>query len=647
MSTKKELAALKQEIEKHDILYHQQDAPIISDAEYDVLKKRYLELSSIDDLTVGAPPSEKFSKVKHEIPMLSLKNAFSPSDVEDFLSRVKRFLNSQDAPEIICEPKIDGISFAAHYVDGDLVCATTRGDGLFGENVTENIKTIDNLPLYIDNAPTKLEVRGEIFIQRDDFQKMEGFANPRNAAAGSLRQLDANVTAQRPLKYFIYNAFGLPEITRHSDLLEYLQKFKFVVNNQKHITKNFNDIISFYEEMFSTRYRLPYDIDGIVYKVNNINLQERLGNTAHSPRWAIAHKLPSEEAKTKIDKITIQVGRTGTLTPVAEFTPINIGGVIVRRASLHNAEYITKKDIREGDMVIVKRAGDVIPQVIEVDKDSRPANTDEFTFPKSCPVCSSPVIQEDRSIRCIGRTTCSAQIVEQIKHMVTAFSIDGLGEKQIQLLVENDIISNIADIFDIAFEDLINLPGWGEKSATNIIESIEKARNIKLDRLIVSLGIRFIGESNASLLAQEYGSYDNWFTNMKSCTADEKVANSIINLDGVGSKVLQALQDFFSEQSNIDLLNKLKAQINVLDMEKMKSVSSLFQGKKVVLTGKLSIMTRSEAKLKLNSVGARIINSISSNVDIVIAGENSGTKLKKAQEMGITIMSESELIDEL
>ena len=648
MDEQEEFSYIQKEIEKHDKLYHQQDLPIISDAEYDQLKVRYLELLPLHPeakLKVGAPSADRFAKVKHEFPMLSLKNAFNRTDIENFLSRIEKFLNRQESIEIICEPKIDGISFSAHYHRGDLICATTRGDGEFGENITENVKTIQSLPLQLNNSPEKLEVRGEIFIERHDFQNMQGFANPRNAAAGSLRQLDHTITAQRPLKYFVYNAFGFTNIDQQSDLLHALQALNFCVNQRTVTTSNLQDIIDFYEEIYSIRFSIPYDIDGVVYKVNDISLQNRLGATSHSPRWAIAHKLPSEEAKTQIRDITIQVGRTGTLTPVAELIAINIGGVIIKRASLHNAEYIEKKDIRINDTVIVKRAGDVIPQVIKVDKDLRPINTQKFLFPDTCPACNGLLKKEDSSIKCTNTTKCPAQIMEKIKHMVSSFAIDGLGEKQVQLLIQENVIKDVADVFNIKFEMLTQLPRWGEKSAQNLINSIEKSRTIKLNKFILSLGIRFIGESNATILATEYKSYQNWFHNMQDSITNEIAAAAIMNIDGIGPKVLSSIQAFFSDVNNLNTLEKLCQQVQIISIEDNKKKQSIFYAKKIVLTGKFNSMTRTEAKLKLQSMGAKIMNSISNNVDILIVGENSGSKLTKAQELNINIISEKKLID--
>lgn len=641
--TQPELLQLKQEIEKHDILYHQQDSPIISDAKYDKLKLRYLELSPNITPAIGSPPSEKFQKIKHSIPMLSLRNAFTQEDVLEFIKRVRRFLDIQDAPvEIICEAKIDGVSFAAHYQYGELIYATTRGDGTFGENITDNVKTIKSIPIHLVNAPDILEIRGEIFIDRNDFQKLKGFANPRNAAAGSLRQLDKSITAQRPLKYFAYSAFGFPGINQQSEILAGLQDLQFATNPHFLVTSNIQDIWNFYELVYAQRAKMPYDIDGLVYKVNNLVLQQRLGANSHSPRWAIAHKFSAEQGKTLIKEITIQVGRTGALTPVAELEAINIGGVIVQRASLHNIEDIRRKDIRKGDTVIIQRAGDVIPQVVAVDKKFRPKDSQEFSFPEYCPVCGGPIFKEDAIIRCVSNFTCIAQITERIKHMVSSCDIEGLGEKQIQLLLQENLIKDVTDIFDLPkqIEQLSKLPNWGEISANNLINSITKAKNITLDKFILLLGIRFVGERNANILAQEYKSYKKWYYNMIMSTQDVLTANHVKNLHGIGEKIFTSMQNFFTNQDNISILHKLQQQMNVLDMESNDHLP--LYGNKIVFTGKLIRMTRAEAKLKAQSIGAEVMSNISNQVDILVAGENSGSKLAKARTLGIKIFTEKE-----
>ncbi|MBQ4874599.1 MAG: NAD-dependent DNA ligase LigA [Rickettsiaceae bacterium H1] len=642
----KKLLTLKEEIEKHDILYHQKDSPIITDDEYDRLKSSYLKLSegSSEEVIskVGAPPSEKFQKVKHIKPMLSLKNGFSKQDIEDFIARSVRFLNVKEKLEITCEPKIDGVSFTAHYHLGKLIYATTRGDGKFGENVTKNIETIKNLPQEIKNFPEKIEVRGEIFIERTDFAKMQGFSNPRNAAAGSLRQLDSDITANRPLKYFVYTAFGLTGCFTHAEALKKLKTLSFVVNENLLITRNIDEIMDFYNKIYSMRSDIPYDIDGVVYKINSLDLQERLGSTDHSPRWAIAHKFPGEEAKTRIKKITIQVGRMGALTPVAELESVNIGGVIVKRASLHNEDEIKRKDIRENDLVLIKRAGDVIPQVIEADTDFRPKFSTEFSFPASCPVCNSELIKEGAIIRCNGKLKCRAQVTERIKHFCKSLEIEGLKQKQIELLLKEKIVEDIFDIFDIPkkIEQLANIKGWGKLSAKKLVNNINNARNITLDKFIFGLGIRFIGEKNSLILAKEYKSYDNWYDNMLSATKNPSIANSIKNLDGIGEKAVFSIISFFCNSDNVSIITKLCRQVKVIGFAEEQNLP--LQEKNIVFTGTMESMTRAEAKFKAKLLGAKVMNTISGNVDMLVVARNSGSKLDKAKELGIKLVTEED-----
>ncbi|MFP3025132.1 MAG: NAD-dependent DNA ligase LigA, partial [Wolbachia sp.] len=523
---------LQDQINYHNVLYHQKNKPEISDAEYDELKKKLAEIEPEIYATkdsVGAPPDERFSKVEHQEPMLSLENAYDEQGVEKFLSKIKRFL-IEDKIEILCEPKIDGLSFSAIYEDGRFVKAATRGDGFLGEDVTHNVATIKGFPKFLQGVQGRLEVRGEIYISNSDFLKLnenDEFANPRNAAAGSLKQLDANITASRPLRYFAYSLIGGAEKSQ-SEILNKLEALGFCVNEHQSLTSSLDGMLKFYNEVYNCRYNLDYDIDGIVYKVNDLVLQNRLGNTHKAPRSALAYKFSAVYAKTKLNKIFIQVGRTGVLTPVADLVPVNIGGVLVSRASLHNQDEIKRKDIREGDIVTIKRAGDVIPQIIEVNRDSRLPNTPEFVFPGVCPECGSKVrqVEGEAAVRCPEEFACKAQIIEKLKHFVSkdAFDIVGLGDKQIEFFYDLGLIKQIHDIFTLEERlDEFNLEeqsGWGKKSTVHLLNAIQSRRVITLDRFIFSLGIRFIGQVAAELLADYYVSYDNWYNSMIELSSD-------------------------------------------------------------------------------------------------------------------------------
>ncbi len=520
---------LQDQINYHNVLYYQKSKPEISDAEYDELKKKLAEIEAqlpeayATQDSVGAPPDERFSKVEHQEPMLSLENAYDEQGVEKFLSKIKRFL-IEDKIEILCEPKIDGLSFSAIYEDGRFVKAATRGDGFLGEDVTHNVATIKGFPKFLQGVQGRLEVRGEIYISNSDFLKLnenDEFANPRNAAAGSLKQLDANITASRPLRYFAYSLIGGAEKSQ-SEILNKLEALGFCVNEHQSLTSSLDGMLKFYNEVYNCRYNLDYDIDGIVYKVNDLVLQNRLGNTHKAPRSALAYKFSAVYAKTKLNKIFIQVGRTGVLTPVADLVPVNVGGVLVSRASLHNQDEIKRKDIREGDIVTIKRAGDVIPQIVEVSRDSRLPNTPEFVFPEVCPECGSKVrqVEGEAAVRCPEEFACKAQIIEKLKHFVSkdAFDIVGLGDKQIEFFYDLGLIKQIHDIFTLEEKlDEFNLEeqsGWGKKSIAHLLNAIQSRRVITLDRFIFSLGIRFIGQVAAELLADYYVSYDNWYNSM-------------------------------------------------------------------------------------------------------------------------------------
>lgn len=644
--TKQELADLQAQINYHNVLYHQKSKPEITDAEYDELKKKVAETVAEFEDSVGAAPDERFAKVEHIEPMLSIDNAHDEQGVERFLSKIKRFLNI-DRVEIICEPKIDGLSFSAIYEDGVFVRAATRGDGHVGEDVTHNVATIQGFPKFLQSMEGRLEIRGEVYISNKDFAKLNvqnEFANPRNAAAGSLKQLDANITASRPLKYFAYSLIGGTSKNQH-EVLSSLKTLGFCVNENQLIASTLEEMLEFYDKIYNCRYNLDYDIDGIVYKVNDLTLQDRLGSTHKAPRSALAYKFPAMCAKTKLNRILIQVGRTGALTPVAELVPINIGGVLVSRASLHNQDEIKRKDVREGDIVTVKRAGDVIPQIEKVDKSIRSANAPEFIFPETCPECGSKVqrLEGEAVARCSGEFTCKAQIIGKLKHFVSkdAFDIDGLGEKQIEFFYKCGLIEQISDIFTLEEKlnklDMKEEKGWGEKSIVNLLTSIRNRRVITLDRFIFSLGIRSIGQAIAELLANYYISYENWYLSMMKLSSDEEAFSELLDIDSIGKGVAKCLELFFSEKRNIAVLNNLTSHLTILSVD-VNNSSSIFSNKVIVFTGTLT-MSRNEAKARAKTLGAIVSSSLSTKTDYLVAGENSGSKYKKAQELGIEILN--------
>lgn len=644
---------LQDQINYHNVLYHQKNKPEISDAEYDELKKKLAEIEAqfpeiyATQDSVGAPPDERFSKVEHQEPMLSLENAYDEQGVEKFLSKIKRFL-IEDKIEILCEPKIDGLSFSAIYEDGRFVKAATRGDGFVGEDVTHNVATIKGFPKFLQGVQGRLEVRGEIYISNSDFLKLnenDEFANPRNAAAGSLKQLDANITASRPLRYFAYSLIGGAEKSQ-SEVLNKLEALGFCVNEHQSLTSSLDGMLKFYNEVYNCRYNLDYDIDGIVYKVNDLVLQNRLGNTHKAPRSALAYKFSAVYAKTKLNKIFIQVGRTGVLTPVADLVPVNIGGVLVSRASLHNQDEIKRKDIREGDIVTIKRAGDVIPQIVEVSRDSRLPNTPEFVFPGVCPECGSKVrqVEGEAAVRCPEEFACKAQIIEKLKHFVSkdAFDIVGLGDKQIEFFYDLDLIKQIHDIFTLEEKlDEFNLEeqsGWGKKSIAHLLNAIQSRRVITLDRFIFSLGIRFIGQVAAELLADYYVSYYNWYNSMIELSSDN---TELVGIDGIGKKGAESLESFFSKEHNIKMLNDLTACLQILPVSSNSS-DSVLNNKIIVFTGKLLAMSRGEAKVRAKTLGAKVSSHLSAKTDYLIAGEKPGSKYKKAVELGVEILDEDQ-----
>lgn len=669
---KKLLQELADKIAEYNHAYYIEDKPLVSDAEYDQLfninlkleqKFPHLILENSPSKKVGAKVENKFAKITHNTPMLSLSNVFDEEDVKDFLDRIKSFLRLDQFSPIFCEPKIDGLSFAATYKNGILTTGATRGDGYIGEDITANIKTIKDFPHKINNAPELLEVRGEIYIEKNDFislnqeQEQQGkdkFANPRNAAAGSLRQLDPSVTAKRPLKYFVY-AIGSAkeELANSQDQL--LAKFKelgFNVNEIGKLANSEEEIFDFYEYLKTNRENLPYEIDGVVYKLNDFALQDRMGFIARSPRFATAHKFPAIIGQTKLLSITVQVGRTGTLTPVAELEPIEIGGVIVSRATLHNYQEIARKDVRVGDYVFLQRAGDVIPQITGVDLAKRSADATTFDPPLFCPSCNSKLhyVPEDIIIRCDNGLNCPAQNYERIRHFVSknAMDIEGLGRKQVEFLIDKGLISNPYDIFflkeknEASLTKLENMDGWGKKSVENLFNNIEKSKNVSLPRFIYALGIRHIGEQNAKLLAREFGSYENFIAQMELLKENNpEIYQKLNNLDGIGNKMLVDIIDFFDVKENIELIKNLSEVLNIEDYKETREQSSL-TGKIVVFTGSMPTLSRAEAKATAEKLGAKVAASVSSNTDLVIAGEDAGSKLKKAKELGIKIIDEAE-----
>jgi DNA ligase (NAD+) len=680
-----ELARLAAVIARHDRLYYQEDAPEISDAEYDALRQRNAEIEArFPDLIrpdspsarVGAAPAEGFGKVRHAVPMLSLGNAFADQEIYDFVDRVRRFINyPRDQPlAFTAEPKIDGLSISIRYERGRLVTGATRGDGTEGENVTANVMTIKDIPhrLHAGGVPEVIEVRGEIYLPLADFAKLNEaqaaagekvFANPRNAAAGSLRQLDPRITASRPLRFFAYGWGQISHLpaTTQSGMLSVYKKWGLPVNPLTRICQSGAEMLTFYRQMAERRATLGYDIDGVVYKVDRLDLQERLGFVSRSPRWAIAHKFPAEQAMTILRDIEIQVGRTGALTPVAKLQPVTVGGVVVANATLHNEDEIARKDVRIGDTVIVQRAGDVIPQIVGVVLAKRPREAKPFVFPDRCPACGSHAVREvnertgemDAVRRCTGGLICPAQAKERLRHFVSrnAFDIEGLGEKQIEAFYEEGRIRQPADIFTLARREgersdkLIDKKGYGRKSVENLFRAIEARRRIPLDRFIYALGIRHVGETTARDLASAYGTWEAFRAAVDAAVAGGRGSDAyrdIDNIEGIGETVVDALIDFFSEEHNKQVLDSLLEEVQVLPFERPRAENPAVAGKTVVFTGSLERMTRSEAKAQAERLGAKVAGSVSRKTDYVVAGADAGSKLAKARELGVRVLSEDE-----
>ena len=681
---KAELARLADLLGRANAAYHTQDAPDLSDAEYDRLKRRNqaieerfpgLKRADSPSDKVGAAPAEGFGKVRHDVAMLSLGNAFEDEDVVDFDARIRKYLGLPGGTPLAftAEPKIDGLSLSLRYENGDLVQAATRGDGAVGENVTANARTIDTIPTRIEGAPALLEVRGEVYMRHDDFDALNArqtanggktFANPRNAAAGSLRQLDPEITRARPLAFFAYawGALSAPLAETQFQAIERLKAFGFDTNPLTTLCDGPQEMIAHYRKIEEQRATLGYDIDGVVYKVNDLALQDRLGFRSTTPRWAIAHKFPAELAWTRLEDITIQVGRTGALSPVARLHPVTVGGVVVSNATLHNEDYIKGldskgariregKDIRIGDWVQVYRAGDVIPKIADVDLGKRPEDARAYVYPTTCPECGSDAIREegDAVRRCTGGLICPAQAVEKLKHFVSraAFDIDGLGAKQVEQFYADGWIAEPADIFTLkarygsGMQQLKNREGWGEKSADKLFQAIEDKRKIPLSRLIFALGIRHVGEAASNLIAQHYGSWTAFEAAMGHAKSGDGPAwDDLIGVDGVGQVMAQSLVSTFAQEAERASIDRLVAELSVQDVARPDTEGSPVAGKTVVFTGTLEKMTRAEAKARAERLGAKVSGSVSAKTDILVAGPGAGSKAKKAADLGIQTLDE-------
>ncbi len=663
---KQEAQRLQQELTEHSRRYHVLDDPIISDMEYDEMLNRLIwieqqfpELSVPDSPTkrVGAPPLEVFDQARHSIPMLSLDNAFKDEDVIDFHKRCLKNLSTEDIL-YTAEPKLDGVAVELTYENGVLVLATTRGDGVTGEVITRNVRTIGSVPLRLDatkfKVPSLLEVRGEIIITRSDFERLNAarleageniFANPRNAAAGSLRQLDSKITAARPLDIFVYGT-GLGrdlQADTHSGILRILETFGFPVNPHIRSGLTLEGVLGFYRELETLRDGLDYEIDGMVIKVDDLSFQQQLGQKIKSPRWAIAYKFPGVQKTTTINDIIVQVGRTGVLTPVAVLEPVNVGGVMVSRATLHNEDLIKKKDIRIGDKALVVRAGDVIPRVVKIIESARKGSEIPFDMPVLCPVCHSEIVKNRLAESCIHKcvnVACQAQLKERIRHFVSkkAFDIEGLGKKLAIQLVDEGMIASFADVFLLEKEKLAGLDRMAEKSADNLVQAIEKAKRISLGRFIYSLGIDHTGENASALISKRF------FTLKEIMEASEADLTAI---HGIGSETASAIVQFFSHQENRDIITRvIDSGVKIFNDRPSQDepMDHPFSGKRIVLTGTLAAMSRSEAKRELETLGASVTSFISQKTDFLVAGEKAGSKLEKARKAGVQILDETEFL---
>jgi DNA ligase (NAD+) len=672
-----EHARLWAEIAEHDRRYHGEDAPTISDAEYDDLRRRYTaleaafpQLAGADSANrkVGAPPSEKFAKVRHAVPMLSLGNIFADEEVEEFCARVRRFLGMKESAslDVVAEPKIDGLSCSLRYENGELVRAATRGDGYEGEDVTANVRTVQSIPRRLEGAPRIFEARGEVYMRHADFAALNArqaeagkpiYANPRNFAAGSLRQLDSSVTASRPLAFFAYawGEISEPFASTQLGAIEAMRRFGLPTNPLTKLCHSTAEMLAHYRAIEAERASLGYDIDGVVYKVDDLALQRRLGFVSRSPRWAVAHKFPAERAITVVEAIDINVGRTGALTPLAKLKPVTVGGVVVSNATLHNEDEIARKDVRVGDTVVVRRAGDVIPQVLEVVLDKRTPGAEPFRFPRTCPICGSAALREidektgvaDVVRRCTGKLVCAAQAVEGLKHFSSrnAFDIEGLGDKQIELFFKEGLIRTAADIFTLHARDGQGSPplreweGFGETSVRNLFSAIDARRTIALNRFLYALGIRHIGETNARRLARHFG---DW-ASLRAAARGPNAGEELSGIEGIGPVVVEAIADFFAEPRNEAALDALLKEVTIEPMQAIAAGHPL-AGQTIVFTGSLERMTRDEAKAMAERLGAKVSGSISAKTDLVVAGPGAGSKLAKARELGIETIDEDEWV---
>src|SRR3984957_20179095 len=672
-----EHARLQAEIAEHDRRYHGEDAPIISDAEYDALRRRYTaleetfpKLADADSANrkVGAAPSEKFAKVRHRVPMLSLGNIFADEEVEEFCARVRRFLGLTDGSplDVVAEAKIDGLSCSLRYENGELVQAATRGDGYEGEDVTANVRVVGAIPKRIKGAPKIFEARGEVYMRHTDFAVLNArqaaagkpvYANPRNFAAGSLRQLDPRMTAERPLQFFAYAWGEVSESFASTQFgaIEAMGRFGLPTNPLTKLCRSATEMLAQYHSIEEKRATLGYDIDGVVYKVNDLALQQRLGFVSRSPRWAVAHKFAAEQAMTIVEAITINVGRTGAMTPLAKLKPVTVGGVVVSNATLHNEDEIERKDVRVGDTVLVQRAGDVIPQVLAVVLDKRPADSKPYVFPETCPICGSAALREidektgvaDVVRRCTGTLICPAQAVEGLKHFASrnAFDIEGLGEKLIELFFTESLVRTPADIFTLKGgvgggpPPLHEWEGFGETSARNLFNAIDARRTIPLNRFLYALGIRHVGETNARRLARHFGDWES----LRAAARAENAAEEISAIGGIGPVVAEAIADFFAEPRNEAALDALLRQGKIEPKEAIAAGHPL-AGQTIVFTGSLERMTRDEAKAIAERLGAKVSGSISAKTNLVVAGPGAGSKTAKARELGVETVDEEEWI---
>ncbi len=669
-----ELARLAREIAHHDRLYYQQDAPEITDAEYDELRRhnaaieaRFPELirpDSPSERIGGGAPEGGFAKLRHRVPMLSLDNAMDTEEFTEFCARARRFVGlPADAPlDFVAEPKIDGLSINLTYEKGRFVHGATRGDGTEGEDVTANLRTMKSVPARLKgHAPALIEIRGEVFMTKSDFLAMNEaqaaagqkvFANPRNAAAGSLRQLDASITAGRPLSLFAYAMGEASEqvAQTHWEYLERLGHWGFQVNPLSKRVQGEAAAAKFQATIAAERSGLGYDIDGVVYKLNDLALQRRLGFVGRAPRWAIAWKFPAEQAMTVLKEIRVQVGRTGALTPVARLEPVNVGGVLVQNATLHNEDEIKRKDIRIGDTVVLQRAGDVIPQIVSVVPERRPRGAKPYHFPDRCPACGSQAVRPPGEAvrRCTGGLICPAQRVERLIHFVSrpAFDIDGLGEKTIREFFDEGWLHSPADLFRLPAREaeIAEREGWGKVSARNLSRAIEARRRISLDRFIYALGVRRIGDANAKLLARHYGTYDHWRAQMLAATVvGSEAREELGSIVGIGPAIAQELADFFAEHRNVEALDELTRVLTVEAAARVTAVAgSEIAGKTLVFTGTMETMTRPEAKARAEALGAKVTDSVSKKTDLVIVGADAGSKARKAVELGVKTITEAE-----